>query len=77
MQRTVRELAGEIWAELVLERRRRSASDNSALGSLGVDVEGVIIDLVLGVLARYDGFEIKNDSDLPVVPLPREAPDPG
>jgi hypothetical protein len=59
--RSIRELGGEIWGEL-----------NPRIDDLGVpwEAEIEIIDLVMGVLARYDGYLIVNDTDLPVEALP-------
>jgi hypothetical protein len=59
--RTVRELGGEVWAEIV--------------NRFGDDIEwrlqGRLVDLVMGVLARHLGRVIENDQDLPVSPLAR------
>ena len=63
-ERTVRELGGEVWAELA-----RLPEDELPWGA-----RDRIIDVVMGVLARHAGAEIKNDSDLPVTPLPRSSP---
>lgn len=59
--RTVRELGGEIWAELY-----------STIGEdrLNLQTRNQVIDLIMGVLARHVGATIENDSDLPVTPLP-------
>jgi hypothetical protein len=59
--RTVRELGGEFWAELT-----------PRLDDLGVpwEAEAGVVDLVMAVLARYDGYVLLNDVDLPVAPLP-------
>jgi len=59
MERTVRELAGEIWAEM------------RQVEGLDWQVRNRITDVIMGVLARYDGATIVNDRDLPVKPLPR------
>jgi hypothetical protein len=66
-QRTVRELAGEYWSEV---RSVEGAAENWEL-------VGRTVDLLLGVLARYDGFVITNDDDIPVTPLPRKTPTGG
>jgi hypothetical protein len=58
--RTIRELGGEIWAELKMrggEEQRKFASEVS--------------DMIMAVLARYDRHVIMNDEDFPVEPLPR------
>ena len=59
--RSIRELGGEIWGEL-----------NPRLEGLGIpwEAEAGMVDLVMGVLARYDGCRIVNDADLPVEALP-------
>jgi hypothetical protein len=57
---TVRELGGEIWAEL------SSFSDSE----LPWQTKNRIVDVVMGVIARHVGSVVKNDSDLPVSPLP-------
>lgn len=59
--RTVRELGGEIWAEL----SRRIPDDE-----LGWQTKNQIVDLIMGVLARHIDCTIQNDTDLPVAPLP-------
>ncbi len=58
--RTVRELGGEIWAELRRVEGIKWQDLNEA------------IDIVMAVLARYENTMIVNDKDLPVEPLPRE-----
>lgn len=54
---TIRELGGEIWSEL----RDRVSEDD-------VDwrTKNVVVDIVMGVLARHDGKLIVNDKDIPV-----------
>jgi hypothetical protein len=59
MQRSVRELAGEIWAE------------THHIDGLDWKLRNVVTDVIMGVLARYDGATIVNDKDRPVEPLPR------
>lgn len=59
MERTVRELGGEIWAAL----------HHLPEGELHWKTRERVIDIVMGVLARYDGHQIKNDEGLPVTPL--------
>jgi hypothetical protein len=61
--RTVRELGGEIWAEL----------SSIPEGDLRWDVRNAIVDVVMGVLARYAGTVLENDPDLPVEPRPPRA----
>jgi hypothetical protein len=60
--RTVRELGGEIWAEL------RTAE---LAQQIDWQVRGAFVELVMGLLARHAGKRLENDSDLPVTPLPR------
>jgi hypothetical protein len=62
-QVTVRELGGEIWAEL------SSLSD----GELPWQTKNRVVDLVMGVIARHVGTAIRNDADLPVEPLPERS----
>ncbi len=69
-QRTVRELSGEIWAEInhmILDGVKpfTAFEDDEKTKLLGACIE-----LISGVLARYDGFSIVNDKDFPVEPLP-------
>lgn len=59
--RTIRELGGEIWSEL-----------NARVGETeaNFEVKNRIVDIAMGVLARYAGSVIENDEGLPVEPLP-------
>ena len=57
---TVRELGGEIWAEL------SSFPDRE----LPWETKNRIVDVVMGVIARHAGAVVKNDPDLPVTTLP-------
>ena len=61
-QRTVRELGGEIWAELTMRFSEEKVD---------WQVKSEITEMVMGVLARYDGVRIKIDKDFPVQPLER------
>lgn len=61
--RTVREIGGEVWAEL------HSIPEDD----LRWNVRGAVVDIVMGVLARYAGTVIENDPDLPVAPRPPHA----
>jgi hypothetical protein len=74
--RTVRELSGELFAELSESVTRGEAPSEV----IEADRHGVLVawvtDIVLGTLARYEGFLIVNDNDLPVTPLPRRWPPP-
>lgn len=68
-KRTIRELGGEIWSEVFT---RRTHGDPK-LKNLPQEAEDEIMDLVIGVLARYKGVLIEDDEDLPVTPLPPYA----
>jgi hypothetical protein len=59
-QVSVRELGGEIWAELA------SFPDKE----LHWQTKNSIVDIIMGVMARHVGATLKNDPDLPVTPLP-------
>lgn len=61
-KRTVRELGGEIWAELQMSFEE---------SQLDCQTRNNVVDLVMGVLARYDGAIIENDVGLAVLPLPK------
>jgi hypothetical protein len=63
---TVRELGGEIWAEIAMLRNRGI----SHFETLESDILSATIDLIMGVLARHSGSVLVNDQDLPVTPLP-------
>jgi hypothetical protein len=67
-ERTVRELGGEIWAEITTRMREKQG----AFTNLDVPTLNATIDLIMGVLARYNGVVIVNDPDLPVIPLPQQ-----
>ena len=60
-ERTIRELGGEISAEL-----------SYAYGDV-VEWQTLesAIEVIMGVLARHVGVKLTNDDDLPVLPLPR------
>jgi hypothetical protein len=58
-ERTVRELAGEIWAEITQHYLRTNRQID--VGDLQI-----VTDIVLRVLARHVNCVIKNDKDLPV-----------
>jgi hypothetical protein len=67
---TVRELGGSIWAEVT----ERIWAPDASLEGINSDQLSRIIDLLMGVLARYEGAVITNDQDIPVVPLPHSEP---
>ena len=56
---TIREIGAEIVAELL------SVPESD----IRWDVKHVLVDLVMGVLARHSGSIIENDADFPVAPL--------
>ena len=68
--RTVRELGGEIWAELQM----RMQQGDEQFSQLDYQTLDLVIDLAMAVLARHTGEEIVNDEDLPVTPLPNDYP---
>ncbi len=59
--RTIREFGGEIWAEL------------DRVKGISVHDMHQTIDIIMGVLARYENTTIVNDEDLPVAPLPKKT----
>lgn len=65
-KRSIRELGGEIWAELGYR-----ISDHE----LGWKTKERVVDILMGVLARYGDFDVENDEDLPVSPLDRFDPE--
>lgn len=67
---TIRQLGGEIWAEL--DERRENGVE--PFGDLTTKVLDAIINTTMGVLARHEGVVIINDKDLPVEILPPTAP---
>ena len=67
MKKTVRELGGEIWAEIT--QRQNDQADDSLISEIDFRATQELGDLVMGVLARHAGCEIINDEDLPVEPL--------
>ncbi len=73
LEKTVRELAGEILAEIIQESWNE-ASNGTPLVSINREALDRIVDIIMGVLARHGNVMIVNDSDLPVEPLPRQFP---
>ena len=59
---TIREIGGEIWAELV-----QRIDDQHLRWS----VKSQVVEIIMGVLARHEGTVIINDAGLEVEPLPR------
>lgn len=76
-QRTVRELGGELWAELSyqtqVETQDRISDGISSLKDFNFHAVHAVVDLVMAVLARHVGETIVNDEDLPVKPLPQKS----
>lgn len=67
MKKTVRELGGEIWAEITY--RQNDKENDSLVREIDFRATQELNDLVMGILARHIGCEISNDRDLPVKPL--------
>ncbi len=61
MKKTIRELGGDVWAEL----------HRIPEPELDWKTRERIVDIVMGVLARHTDLEVRNDEDLPVSPLER------
>ena len=66
-QKSVRELGGEIWAEIEMEQR---ANPHSRIAGIGWETVSELSDFVMSVLARHAGAVIVNDEDRPVTPRP-------
>ncbi|MCC7424016.1 MAG: hypothetical protein IT428_27440 [Planctomycetaceae bacterium] len=73
-ERTVRELAGEIWSE-VNHEWIDAAANGSPLATLDINAFHRILDILMGVLARHIDARIINDEDFPVVPLKKSFDD--
>jgi len=71
LEKTIRELAGEIWAEIEQESRD-AALQWSPIVSINSDAVNRIMDIVMGVLARHDNSTLVNDKDMPVEPLRKQ-----
>lgn len=63
-EKTVRELGGEIWAEIT---QRQLADKKENLVDFTYSQE--LMELIMGVLARSVGCTIINDEDFPVTKL--------
>ncbi len=66
-QKSVRELGGEIWAEIGMEQR---AIPDSRIAGIDWETVGELSDFIMSVLARHAGAVIVNDEDRPVTPRP-------
>lgn len=64
--RSVRELGGEIWAELDAERRK----DGSVFARLDHSTNDHLADFIMSILARHIDTTIVNDTGLEVTPRP-------
>lgn len=64
--RTIREIGGEIWAELEKERKR----PDSPVGDIAYSQTHALVDLVMSILARHADSKLVNDKDLPVSTTP-------
>jgi hypothetical protein len=64
--KTVREIVGELWAEV---GTRQQSDPQSVLATVSVEQAESLYEVVLGVLARHAGKQLLNDEDLPVPPL--------
>ncbi len=69
--RTVRELGGEISAEIYTEQDLLLARDDNSLKNLDYLTLNKVVDLMMSVLARHTETIIVNDKDFPVIPLPK------
>lgn len=70
-QRTVRELSGEIWAEIEHDMLEKKSAGATLYDGFSNDAFIAVLELITGVLARHVGSVITNDSDIPAVPLPK------
>jgi len=64
---TVRELSGEIWAEVTHERLNM---ETDRFNNLDQDAWTAVVDIVIGVIARHVGKTIAVDVDYPAEALP-------
>lgn len=64
--KTVRELVGEIWAEI-------NHSHWKNVDDLDVEQLRKFLDISAGVMARHIGTQLVNDEGFPVIPLPIKA----
>jgi hypothetical protein len=68
--KTIRELGGEIWAEIFSEMQARPNDRRFKIEDISTHTVDALMDLIMGVLARHEGSVITNDKDLPVEPIP-------
>lgn len=66
-QKSVRELGGEMWAELDAERRK----EDSVFSKLDHSTHDHLADFIMSILARHIDTTIVNDDGLEVEPRPR------
>ena len=66
-QKSIRELGGEIWAELDAERR----TEESVFSQLDHSTLDHLVDFIMSILARHVGTTIINDAGLEVAPRAR------
>ena len=67
--KTVRELGGEIWAELSYEMENKRSQGDTTFAGYDFKALNPTVDIIMSVLARYIGQVIVNDEDFPVEPL--------
>ncbi len=65
-RKSVRELGGEIWAELDAERRK----EDSVFSNLDHTINDQLSDFIMSILARQINTTIVNDAGLKVEPRP-------
>lgn len=61
--KTVRELSGEVWAELFPMPE----------SEIQWELKTAVADLLMDVLAQHVGATIVNDAEWPVAPLPKKV----
>ncbi len=64
-EKTIRELGGEIWSEITMEKQFNSSSQ---INLIPFEADDALIELIMGVLARHENSKIVNDKDFPVAP---------
>lgn len=68
-ERTIRELSGEIWAEIHTAIDLKRDRGDHALAPLDTKAVDAVVDIVTAVLARNAGKTIIRDQDQPGSPL--------